>query len=66
MTSAGGPWRPCRGQSARPRQAAESSPRLLATIQFLDEDTQCRQLCYGPYPSWTQVQEHFAELRGLL
>ena len=29
-------------------------------------EEQCRQLCYGPYPSWTDVQKKLQELRLLL
>lgn len=29
-------------------------------------EEQCRMLCYGPHPSWQQVQERFKELRDLL
>ncbi len=29
-------------------------------------EAQCRLLCYGPYPSWSQVQARFMELRDLL
>ena len=38
---------------------------LAAAIR--DEyETQCQQLCYGPYPSWTEVQWQFERLRHLL
>lgn len=29
-------------------------------------EAQCRLLCYGPYPSWPQVQVRFIELRNLI
>lgn len=29
-------------------------------------EAQCRVLCYGPHPSWTQIQSRFIELRDLL
>ena len=29
-------------------------------------EEQCRLLCYGPYPSWQEVQARFNELRNLL
>jgi predicted nucleotidyltransferase component of viral defense system len=38
---------------------------LSAQIAAAYEE-QCRLLCYGPYPSWQQVQTRFNELRDLL
>lgn len=29
-------------------------------------EAQCRALCYGPYPEWSEVQERFNEIRDLL
>ena len=29
-------------------------------------ESQCRVLCYGPYPVWAEVKERFLELRDLL
>ncbi len=29
-------------------------------------EAQCKLLCYGPYPSWAEVQARFLELRDLL
>jgi hypothetical protein len=29
-------------------------------------EAQCRLLCYGPYPTWVQIQARFRELRDLL
>jgi hypothetical protein len=41
-------------------------PERLAA-QIADAyDGQCRLLCYGPYPSWPQVQARFTELRDIL
>jgi hypothetical protein len=38
---------------------------LAATIGA-EYEAQCRQLCYGPYPSWAEVQTRFVELKELL
>jgi len=38
---------------------------LSATIRA-DYEAQCRLLCYGPYPSWAEVQARFEQLRHLL
>jgi hypothetical protein len=40
-------------------------PELAATISA-EYETQCQMLCYGPYPSWVEVQARFLELRKLL
>jgi hypothetical protein len=48
------------------RSDALFPPKALGTAIGEEYETQCRQLCYGPYPSWTKVQEHFEELRDLL
>jgi hypothetical protein len=29
-------------------------------------ERQCRLLCYGPFPTWDEVQARFQELRALL
>ena len=41
-------------------------PASLAEIIGAEYDAQCRMLCYGPYPSWAEVQARFLELRELL
>lgn len=41
-------------------------PDALAATLAAEYESQCRQLCYGPYPSWVQLQETFADLRKLL
>jgi hypothetical protein len=41
------------------------SPELAAAIAA-EYETQCRMLCYGPYPSWAEVQARLLELRSLL
>ena len=48
------------------RSDALFPPAAVAIAIGAEYETQCRQLCYGPYPSWRQVQERFAELRHLL
>jgi hypothetical protein len=40
-------------------------PELAVTIGA-EYEAQCRQLCYGPYPSWNEVQARFSEIRRLL
>ena len=40
-------------------------PDLAATIGA-GYEAQCRMLCYGPYPSWAEVQARLAQLRDLL
>ena len=41
-------------------------PAELAPIIGKEYETQCQMLCYGPYPSWREVQARFLELRDLL
>jgi len=41
-------------------------PAALATEIAREYDNQCRLLCYGPYPSWADMQSRFEELRHLL
>ena len=38
---------------------------LAATIQH-EYETQCRILCYGPFPTWGQVRSRFEHMRDLL
>lgn len=38
----------------------------LASIIGPAYEDQCRMLCYGPYPSWAEIQSRFAELRAIL
>jgi hypothetical protein len=40
---------------------AELSPAIA-----LEYEGQCRLLCYGPYPSWAEIQTRLGELRHLL
>lgn len=41
------------------------SSELSAAIGA-EYEAQCGQLCYGPYPSWSEVQARFLEIRWLL
>jgi hypothetical protein len=38
----------------------------LATVLGPEYEAQCRMVCYGPYPSWAEVQARLLELRDLL
>lgn len=40
-------------------------PELSATIKA-EYEAQCKQLCYGPYPSFPRVQSRFAAIREML
>lgn len=41
-------------------------PAALATLIRSEFEAQCRLLCYGPPPTWDQVQGRFEQLRDLL
>jgi hypothetical protein len=41
-------------------------PARLAETISAEYEAQCRMLCYGPHPSWDEVQARFLELRNLL
>ncbi|HEY1757690.1 MAG TPA: hypothetical protein VGG72_20120 [Bryobacteraceae bacterium] len=41
-------------------------PRSVASAIAAEYEAQCRLLCYGPYPSWLEVETRFLELRDLL
>lgn len=41
-------------------------PADLAAIISAECEGQCRKLCYGPYPSWADIQARLLELRDLL
>ena len=41
-------------------------PRELSTAINAEYEAQCKLLCYGPYPSFTQIQSRFAAIRELL
>jgi len=36
----------------------------LAAVLAAEYDTQCKQLCFGPYPPWEEVIARFARLRA--
>jgi hypothetical protein len=48
------------------RSNALFPPADLAAVIGAEYETQCRMLCYGPYPSWIEVQARLLELRDLL
>jgi hypothetical protein len=41
-------------------------PGNLAAVIGPEYESQCRLLCYGPFPTWDEVQARFLELRSLL
>ena len=41
-------------------------PAELSAAIGPEYERQCRVLCYGPFPSWKEVQERFRALRTLL
>lgn len=41
-------------------------PAELAATIGAEYEEQCRVLCYGPYPSWHELQARFLELQELL
>lgn len=41
-------------------------PHALAAIIGPEYEAQCRTLCYGAFPSWSDVQARFEQLRSLL
>ena len=41
-------------------------PTELAAIISVECEGQCGMLCYGPYPSWGEIQARLLELRELL
>jgi hypothetical protein len=48
------------------RSEALFPPAELAAVIGAEYESQCKLLCYGPYPSWADVQARFVELRELL
>jgi hypothetical protein len=53
------------GMSFAQSDALFPPPQLSATIGT-EYEGQCQLLCYGPYPSWPEIQARFEELRHLL
>ena len=41
-------------------------PADLARVIRAEYEAQCKLLCYGPYPSWTEVETRFLKIRTLL
>ena len=41
-------------------------PSDLAATIGAEYEGQCKMLCYGPYPTWAEVQSRFLKLRNLL
>jgi predicted nucleotidyltransferase component of viral defense system len=41
-------------------------PATLAAALGAEYEAQCQMLCYGPYPSWSEVQARFLLVRDLL
>ena len=41
-------------------------PADLAKVIKIEYEAQCKLLCYGPYPSWEEVQTKLMEIRELL
>ncbi len=48
------------------RSDALFPPTDLSAAIAAEYESQCRMLCYGPYPSWAEVQGRMLELRDLL
>ena len=48
------------------RSDALFPPQPLSGAISLEYEAQCRMLCYGPYPSWAEIQTRFLELRDVL
>jgi hypothetical protein len=41
-------------------------PAQLSAAISAEYEAQCRLLCYGPYPPWTEIKARFEQLRDLL
>jgi hypothetical protein len=41
-------------------------PAKLRAILAAEFERQCRTLCFGPYPTWDEVQARLEAIRGLL
>jgi hypothetical protein len=41
-------------------------PADLAAQIRAEYERQCRMLCYGPFPTWAEVQDRLLEVRELL
>jgi hypothetical protein len=48
------------------RSDALFPPAELRAVIAAGCEAQCRALCFGPYPTWDEVQARLEEIRGLL
>lgn len=48
------------------RSDALFPPAELGKIISAEYLPQCRMLCYGPYPSWAEIEARFLRIRNLL
>ena len=48
------------------RSDALFPPTALAGTIGREYEAQCRQLCFGAYPSWDEILARFLDLRALL
>jgi hypothetical protein len=48
------------------RSDALFPPPKLAGVVGAEYEAQCRMPCYGPHPSWVNVQARFLEMRDIL
>jgi Nucleotidyl transferase AbiEii toxin, Type IV TA system len=48
------------------RSDALFPPEELSRAISAEYEGQCRMLCYGPYPSWADIQARFRDMRDLL
>jgi hypothetical protein len=56
----------CPDEMSFARSDALFPPPDLATAIAAEYEGQCRLLCYGPYPSWAEVQARLLQLRDVL
>ena len=48
------------------RSEALFPPETLSGVLGAEYEAQCRQLCYGAYPTWAEIRGRFQELQNLL
>jgi hypothetical protein len=53
------------GMSFANSDALFPPPELIKVIS-VEYEAQCTMLCYGPHPSWEEVQARLLEIRDLL
>jgi len=56
----------CPDEMCFARSDALFPPPTLAALIATEYQQQCRTLCYGPFPTWNQVQDQFETIRNLL